>query len=133
METVSFSVMFMAVAHVSRWPLGPEFDVEAGAGTGALSGVVGLAGENSDHVCALLNDGSAECWGRNIEQQLGDGTNIDNAILDNDSADEEPHGSFRVETGIASAEIPILCDCELYAGGNCRERVNSCATIQGSE
>src|SRR5690242_1612134 len=37
METVSFSVMFMAVARgVGRWPVGPEFDVEAGAGTGAV-------------------------------------------------------------------------------------------------
>jgi len=27
------------------------------------------------HTCALLSTGTAECWGRNDEHQLGDGTN----------------------------------------------------------
>lgn len=31
----------------------------------------------SDHTCAILDDGSAQCWGSNYYGQLGDGTSID--------------------------------------------------------
>ena len=30
-----------------------------------------------DHLCAFMNDGSVQCWGRNAEGQLGDGTTAD--------------------------------------------------------
>jgi alpha-tubulin suppressor-like RCC1 family protein len=41
-----------------------------------LSGVLQLAAGH-DHTCARLADGSARCWGRNSEMQLGDGTDTD--------------------------------------------------------
>lgn len=40
--------------------------------------VVGLTG-GGDHFCALLADGSVQCWGRNASGQLGDGTSTDSS------------------------------------------------------
>nr|WP_322489641.1 RCC1 domain-containing protein [Chloroflexus sp.] len=37
--------------------------------TGAIAIAAGL-----EHTCALLNDGTARCWGDNFSSQLGDGT-----------------------------------------------------------
>ena len=32
-----------------------------------------------DHSCALLTDGTIQCWGRNLDGQLGNGSNIDSS------------------------------------------------------
>src|SRR5438477_3478288 len=45
--------------------------VENGAGTGPLKNVAQIA-VGTSHVCALIRDGSARCWGQGGE--LGDGT-----------------------------------------------------------
>ncbi|HVZ50565.1 MAG TPA: Ig-like domain repeat protein [Pseudolabrys sp.] len=47
-----------------------------------ISGVVGIAaggnaGNGSEHSCALLADGTVQCWGQNGDGQAGDGTNSD--------------------------------------------------------
>src|SRR5262249_7902977 len=50
------------------------FTARAGAApVGGIARVARLAAGN-DHVCALLDNGSVRCWGRNDEGQLGDGS-----------------------------------------------------------
>ena len=42
-------------------------------GTTGLSGVIGIV-NGSTYTCAVVNDGTARCWGDNTKGELGDGT-----------------------------------------------------------
>ena len=44
-----------------------------------LTGAVAI-GAGNDHTCAFLDDGTATCWGRNHQGQLGDGTMTDSPV-----------------------------------------------------
>jgi alpha-tubulin suppressor-like RCC1 family protein len=48
-------------------------------GSGVLAGVAAIVA-GSRHTCALLDGGSAACWGRNLTGQLGDGTTTDRFV-----------------------------------------------------
>jgi alpha-tubulin suppressor-like RCC1 family protein len=50
--------------------------VKGPGGLGKLTGVVAIA-PGTRHVCALRNDGTVWCWGKNDRGQLGDGTKTD--------------------------------------------------------
>jgi alpha-tubulin suppressor-like RCC1 family protein len=43
---------------------------------GATRSAIGVAAGN-DHTCALLDDHSIKCWGKNYDGQLGNGNNAD--------------------------------------------------------
>jgi alpha-tubulin suppressor-like RCC1 family protein len=44
------------------------------------SGVIGLgAGAGAQHTCAILRDGSVECWGNDDEGQLGSGATTEDS------------------------------------------------------
>ncbi len=66
-------------------PKGTEFGCLGTGSTamppGDISNVSGLSGvaeirAGASHACALLEDGSYRCWGRNLLGELGDGTNV---------------------------------------------------------
>ncbi len=52
-----------------------------GAVTGLSGPVTDLAlGSGSSHACALIDDGTVQCWGNNFRGQLGDGTTEERPI-----------------------------------------------------
>lgn len=48
--------------------------------TDAAQVSVGRAGSNEGHACAVLNDHSVRCWGRNATGQLGNGTTTSSSV-----------------------------------------------------
>ncbi|CAM9212563.1 unnamed protein product [Sphacelaria rigidula] len=61
------------------------------------------AGEG--HVCALLDDSSVKCWGRNNNGQLGQGDNVDRG----DTADSLGANLAAIEFG--DSDVPTAIDC----------------------
>ena len=57
------------------------------------------------HSCAILDDGSAMCWGNNLYGQLGDGTNTNS---NTPVAVNLPAG--RTATALASWWLSFLCN-----------------------
>ena len=49
--------------------------------THPLGGPAIAISSNQDHTCAVLENGSAVCWGRNDHGQVGTGSNSPNKIL----------------------------------------------------
>jgi len=61
--------------------LGDGTDTQSNSPVGAsLSGGVPVQVSSGDwHTCAIMDDASLQCWGRNTDGQLGDGTNVDSS------------------------------------------------------
>lgn len=85
----------------------PAYDLSATVGvpkstSGLDSGVTQLAA-GAHHTCALLNDGTVKCWGRNDYGQLGAGLT---EFVDNDT-DKVAWGRTTSSTADWSSEEPI--------------------------
>jgi len=65
-------------------------------GTGRTAVAI-TAGE--DHTCAILDDGSVSCWGRNIHGQLGDWTNTDRYTPTQTSSLGEGRSAVAIDVG----------------------------------
>lgn len=46
----------------------------------SLSGVVDIAAAHEAHVCAVINDGTVKCWGRNDVGQLGNNSTTNSSV-----------------------------------------------------
>src|SRR5947208_9054220 len=81
---------------------GSSTPVRAGGITGAVAVIAG-----GYHTCALFGDGTAQCWGRNDDGQLGDGTRIS-------SSTPVPVGGL---TGAAAVSGGFYHTCALLGDG----------------
>lgn len=76
--------------------------------TGLTSGVVQISG-NSYHACVTMSSGAVQCWGKNDNGRLGDGTLVD-------------HFTPAVVSGISSGAVAVTAGknhtCALMAAGN---------------
>src|SRR2546426_486246 len=81
---------------------GSSTPVQVGGITGAAAVIAG-----GYHTCALFGDGTAQCWGRNDDGQLGDGTFTTSST------------AVRVGglTGAAAVTAGVLHTCALLANG----------------
>lgn len=48
--------------------------------TGLTGSLVGSIAAGHEHTCAVMEDGTARCWGRNANGQLGNGTKVDSEV-----------------------------------------------------
>src|SRR5439155_1645373 len=98
------------------WCWGRNVDGQLGNGTRAPVGtptaerVAGLPGASAvsggfHHTCALLSDDTVQCWGENVDGQLGDGTTTS-------SSTPVP---VRGITGAVAVSAGILHTCALLA------------------
>jgi alpha-tubulin suppressor-like RCC1 family protein len=71
------------------------------------SGVIAIAA-GGEHSCALVTGGGVKCWGRNLEGQLGDGTN---------SQRDEPVGVEGLGSGVVAIATGENHSCALTSGG----------------
>jgi alpha-tubulin suppressor-like RCC1 family protein len=77
--------------------------------TGLGSGVSALAGSLQGHSCVLASAGTAMCWGRNAEGELGDGSVISRlspvAVISDSSAPSVPLGLTVTPVGTSQINL----------------------------
>ncbi len=122
-QVVAYSVNTCALTESGGvWCWGANMNGQLGDGTttdrfvpapirGLESGAAALASPSDTHMCAIVTDGSAACWGSNNVGQLGDGTT------------DERAGAVRVtatnEKLVAISTAPAAT-CVVTAGGALR-------------
>ena len=90
-----------------------------------LSGVTAIATGES-HTCALLSGGTVECWGRNVEGQLGSGSNAGPQTCNVSGSGLIQSGAYACSTtpvtvtglfGVTAISAGELHTCALLSGG----------------
>jgi alpha-tubulin suppressor-like RCC1 family protein len=74
---------------------------------GLVTGVSAISA-GYGHTCVLMQAGGAKCWGKNLEGQLGDGTNIDSPI---------PVNVVGLESGVSVISAGDFHTCALMLAG----------------
>ncbi len=94
--------------HKSSTPV----EVVGVGGSGTLSGVVAIAA-GSEHTCALTSLGGVDCWGENIEGDLGDGRTTESS----GPVEVEGVGGPGTLSGVKAIAAGDQTSCALVSGG----------------
>jgi alpha-tubulin suppressor-like RCC1 family protein len=87
------------------------------AGSGHLTGVRSVASSSGHVNCAVLLNGQARCWGRNVEGELGNGTTSPSSAFP--VAVRRVSGPGRL-TGIGSIDLGATHACARLTNGQAR-------------
>jgi hypothetical protein len=69
----------------------------------ALGNQVAEVSVGFEHTCALMNNGSIQCWGHNVYGEIGDGTSQENNLADGIKSLPVPITSLGTDVGVLSA------------------------------
>lgn len=76
-----------------------------------LSGKVTAIEAGISHTCALINNGSVQCWGWNTFAQLGDGTQTDRSL---------PTAVVGLSSGVQRLTAGVIHNCVLMTNGSAK-------------
>ena len=85
----------------------PKSPVKATTGTGTLGSVAQMSVRGT-HSCATLTDGTARCWGNNVNGRLGDGTSTNRllpVIVKDPTGSANLSGVVQVSAGMHSCAV----------------------------
>ncbi len=82
------------------------------AGTGTLSNVTEIS-SGYPHTCALLTGGTVDCWGRNTEGELGNGTTTDSHI----PVQVKDVAGTGTLSNVTQISLGVYYTCALLTGG----------------
>ena len=89
--------------------------VKNSTNTGPLTGITQIVAGGT-HTCARLSDGTARCWGRNANGQLGDGTTTQRLLP---VVVKNPAGSGSL-TNVSELSLAVVYSCARIGDGTAR-------------
>ena len=108
-SAVSLSALALVLASI---PASVSYAEPAGATPGSSRGAAAVIAAGGLHACALLENGSVKCWGRNDLGQLGYGDVKQRGDDPGEMGGFLPAidlGAGRIATAITAARAPQLC------------------------
>jgi alpha-tubulin suppressor-like RCC1 family protein len=89
--------------------------VKNSTNTGPLTGITQIVAGGT-HTCARLSDGTARCWGKNANGQLGDGTTTQQLLP---VVVKNPAGSGSL-TNVSQLSLAVIYSCARIGDGTAR-------------